>query len=65
MKKKYLIIINLVIFGSLCLLSFKLNNGSAKNIIGIYVNGEYSDNVPAKDSGYYVDKIECDNGSFG
>ena len=54
-----------MIFGSLCLLSFKLNNGSAKNIIGIYVNGEYSDNVPAKDSGYYVDKIECDNGSFG
>ena len=65
MKKKYLIIINLVIFGSLCLLSFKLNNGSTKNIIGIYVNDEYSDNVPAKDSGYYVDKIECDNGSFG
>ena len=65
MKKKYLMIINLVIFGSLCLLSFKLNNGSTKNIIGIYVNDEYSDNVPAKDSGYYVDKIECDNDSSG
>ena len=65
MKKKYLIIIGFVMFGSLCLLSFKLNNGSTKNIIGVYVNDEYSDNVPAKDSGYYVDKIECDNGSFG
>ena len=65
MKKKYLIIIGFVMFGSLCLLNFKLNNGSTKNIIGVYVNDEYSDNVPAKDSGYYVDKIECDNGSFG
>ena len=65
MKKKCLIIISLVIFGSLCLLNFKLNNGSTKNIIGVYVNDEYSDNVPAKYSGYYVDKIECDSGSSG
>ena len=65
MKKKYLMIISLAIFCSLCLLSFKLNNGSTKNIIGVYVNDEYSDNIPAKDSGYYVDKIECDNGSSG
>ena len=58
-------IISFVIFGSLCLLSFKLSNVSTKNIIGVYVNGEYSNNIPAKDSGYYVDKIECDNGSSG
>ena len=65
MKKKCLIIISLVIFGSLCLLSFKLSKESAKNSIGVYVNDEYSSSIPAKDSGYYVDKIECDNDALG
>ena len=42
-----------------------MNDESTKNIIGVYINDEYSNNVPLKDSGYYVDKIECDNGSSG
>ena len=64
MKKRYLIIISFLILGSFCWLNFKIDN-STKDIIGVYIEGEYSSNVPLKDSGYYVDKIECDNGSSG
>ena len=65
MKKRYLIIISFLILESFYLLIFKMNDESTKNIIGVYINDEYSSNVPLKDSGYYVDKIECDNGSSG
>ena len=58
MKKRYLIIISFLILGSCYLLNFKMNDESTKNIIGVYINDEYSNNVPLKDSGYYVDKIE-------
>lgn len=64
MKKRYLIIISFLILGSFCWLNFKIDN-STKGIIGVYIEGEYSSNVPLKNSGYYVDKIECDNGSSG
>ena len=30
-------------------------------VIGAYLNGEYSKNLPQKEDGYIVDKIECDN----
>ncbi len=65
MKKRYLIIISFLILESFYLLIFKMNDESTKNIIGVYINDEYSSNVPFKDSGYYVEKIECDNGSSG
>ena len=64
MKKRYLIVISFLILGSFYWLNFKVDN-STKNIIGVYIEGEYSSNVPLKDSGYYVEKIECDNGSLG
>ena len=64
MKKRYLIIISFLILGSFCWLNFKIDN-SAKDIIGVYIEGEYSNSVPLKDSDYYVEKIECDNGSLG
>ena len=64
MKKRYLIIISFLILGSFCWLNFKIDN-STKDIIGVYIEGEYSTSVPLKNSGYYVDKIECDNGSSG
>ena len=64
MKKRYLIIISFLILGSFWRLKFKIDN-SAKDIIGVYIEGEYSTSVPLKDSDYYVEKIECDNGSSG
>ena len=64
MKKRYLIIISFLILGSFCWLNFKIDN-STKGIIGVYIEGEYSNSVPLKDSDYYVEKIECDNGSSG
>ena len=65
MMKRYLIVISFLILGSCYLLSFKINDESTKNIIGVYINDEYSNSVPLKDSGYYVDKIEWDNNSSG
>ena len=64
MKKRYLIVISFLILGSFYRLNFKVDN-STKNIIGVYIEGEYSSNVLLKDDGYYVEKIECDNGSSG
>ena len=64
MKKRYLIIISFLIIGGFCWLKFKIDN-SARDIIGVYIEGEYSTSVPHKDSDYYVEKIECDNGSSG
>ena len=51
MMKRYLIVISFLILGSCYLLSFKINDESAKNIIGVYINDEYSNSVPLKDSG--------------
>ena len=34
-------------------------------VIGAYLNGEYSKEIPKKDDGYIVDKIECDNDTVG
>ena len=64
MKKRYLIVISFLILGSFYWLNFKVDN-STKGIIGVYIEGEYSTSVPLKDSDYYVEKIECDNGSSG
>ncbi len=64
MKKRYLIIISSLILGSFCWLNLKIDN-STKDIMGVYIEGEYSTSVPLKDSGYYVEKIECDNNSLG
>lgn len=34
-------------------------------VIKIYVNGEYSETAPQKNTGYKVDSIVCDNGAIG
>ena len=34
---------------------------SNKKEVGAYIDGVYSDNLPAKDSGYIVEKVVCDN----
>ena len=33
------------------------------DIIGAYIDGEYSNTIPGKNDGYVVDKIVCDNGA--
>ena len=34
-------------------------------LIGTYIDGEYSENIPNKDTGYVVEKIVCDNNAIG
>ena len=34
---------------------------SGDDVIGAYINGEYSNTIPGKNDGYVVDKIVCDN----
>ena len=38
---------------------------SGDYVIGAYIDGEKSRNIPAKESGYYLQKVECDNGAVG
>ena len=35
------------------------------NIVGAYVDGVKSKNIPGKDGGYYLQKVECDNDAVG
>ena len=35
------------------------------DIIGAYIDGEYSSTIPGKNDGYVVDKVSCDNGAVG
>ena len=34
---------------------------SGDDVIGAYIDGEYSKSIPGKNDGYIVDKIVCDN----
>lgn len=34
-------------------------------VIGAYINGEYSKEIPKKDNGYVVEKVVCDNEAVG
>ena len=38
---------------------------SGDDVIGAYIDGEYSNTIPGKDDGYVVDKIVCDNNATG
>ena len=66
-KKKFNIIFFsgiLFFFLILLILERKSDNNQYANlhdnlIIATYIDGEFSDNMPSKDSGYDVDKIEC------
>lgn len=36
-----------------------------EELIGTYIDGQYSENIPNKDTGYVVEKIVCDNNAVG
>ena len=38
---------------------------SGDDVIGAYIDGEYSKTIPGKNDGYIVDKIVCDNDATG
>ena len=35
------------------------------DVIGAYIDGEYSSTIPGKNDGYTVEKVSCDNGAVG
>lgn len=41
------------------------NNKSGSELLGVYLDGVYSENIPSKSDGYVVDKVECDNDATG
>lgn len=41
------------------------NVKSGSELLGVYLDGVYSKNIPSKSDGYVVDKIECDNDATG
>ena len=42
-----------------------INNNKSKELLGAYIDGQYFDITPSKDSGYVVEKIVCDNNTVG
>ena len=38
---------------------------SGDDVIGAYIDGEYSTTIPGKNDGYVVEKIVCDNDATG
>ena len=62
-KRKYIIITSLarvsVIIG-LCITYYN-SIPEEEPLIGAYIDGNYSETLPTKDSGYAVEKIVCDN----
>ena len=73
MKRKNIIIsclILLLFIASFCIIlsnSFSNNKNITEDeeLIGTYIDGEYSENIPDKDTGYVVEKIVCDNNAVG
>lgn len=73
MKRKNIIISFLtssLFIASFCIIlsnSFSSNQNITKDeeLIGTYIDGEYSENIPNKDTGYVVEKIVCDNNAVG
>lgn len=41
------------------------NNKSGSELLGVYLDGVYGENIPGKSDGYVVDKVECDNDATG
>ncbi len=73
MKRKNIIISCLILslfIASFCIIlsnSFSNNKNITEDeeLIGTYIDGEYSENIPNKDTGYVVEKIVCDNNAVG
>lgn len=53
----------LLTLGFLLVLHFQEARDS--NLVGTYINGEYSNIVPSKNDGYIAEKIVCDNETVG
>ena len=63
MKNKiYFIFVSLVI---LLVVGLFFSDDKSEKLIGTYIDGEYSENIPNKDTGYVVEKIVCDNNAVG
>ena len=41
----------------------KFDNDVKNEYIASYIDGEYQNEIPGKDDGYFVDKVVCDNGA--
>ena len=65
-KRKYIIITSLV--STFIVIGFIITyyNSIPKEepLIGAYIDGNYSETLPTKGSGYAVEKIVCDNGNY-
>ena len=57
MKKKYFIVISVIILSILTLLKSNLNN----NMLAVYIDNELNDSIPSKSENLYIDKIDCDD----
>ena len=63
--------VTLILIILIGVLSFKLDKKTEKKFdndvkneyIASYIDGEYQNEIPGKDDGYFVDKIVCDNGA--
>lgn len=65
MQKKVVLVI-LTLAGILGYFSLKnVNDENNLELLGTYIDGVYSENIPSKSEGYVVDKIECDNAATG
>lgn len=56
---------SLIIIGSIIYLIFtnsKIKGAGSDCLVGSYLDGEYSKEIPSKNDGCIVDKIVCDNG---
>lgn len=63
-KGRALIVFSLVMVLN-CFSLKKLNNKNDSELLGTYIDGVYSENIPGKNDGYVVDKVECDNDATG
>lgn len=62
-KRKYIVIFTVISTFTVIGLCITYYNFVPKEepLIGVYIDGIYSENLPTKGSGYAVDKIVCDN----
>ena len=59
--KKFIIMIILIMFGSFSVFLLLSTKNYDYDLIGVYVDNKYKENIPNKNEGYIVEKIVCDN----
>ena len=70
MTKKLIALILVIFCSSIILVNKKhqtkfIAGNEESSFIAAYIDGEYSENIPNKDTGYVVEKIVCDNNAVG